>query len=63
MEILSCPNCGSKNIFQGTLRNGVLTGYTTRYVCRNCGYQGMPIIFNSENEYEKFLNEKKSEKN
>ena len=55
MEITACPNCGSKRIYQGTMGDGVLTGYTYRQVCRDCGYQGMPIIFDSEEEYKKFL--------
>jgi hypothetical protein len=57
MRITACPKCGSKNIFQGTMGDGVLTGYTTKDVCRNCGYQGSPIIFDSEREYEFFLTE------
>lgn len=55
MEIKACPNCGSRRIYQGRMGDGVLTGYTSRNVCRNCGYQGMPIIFDSEKEYKKFL--------
>ncbi|MEA2055640.1 MAG: hypothetical protein U9O49_02265 [Candidatus Thermoplasmatota archaeon] len=35
--------------------DGVLTGYVNRDVCKDCGYQGMPIIFDSEDEYKKFL--------
>lgn len=61
MDILTCPSCGSKKIYQGTIGDGVLIGYNLRYVCKNCGYQGMPIIFSSENEYKKFLKEKFSE--
>ena len=55
MKITACPICGSRKIFQGRLKEGVLTGYTSRYVCRKCGYQGSPIIFDSEKEYKKFL--------
>ena len=62
MKIIACPNCGSRRIYQGTMGDGVLVGYTFREVCRNCGYQGMPIIFDSEEEYRKFLKEKTSEK-
>ena len=62
MEIIACPNCGSRKIYQGTMGDGVLTGYTFREVCRNCGYQGMPIIFDSEKEYKIFLKEKTSKK-
>ena len=62
MEIIACPNCGSRRIYQGRLGDGVLTGYTSRNVCRDCGYQGMPIFFDNENEYKKFLNGKSLEK-
>lgn len=55
MKINACPKCGSRNISQGTLGEGVLTGYITKDVCKDCGYQGMPLIFNSEKEYKKFL--------
>jgi len=62
MEIIACPNCGSRRIYQGTMGDGVLTGYTSRNVCRNCGYQGMPIIFDSETDYKNFLKRKSKEK-
>ena len=55
MEIIACPNCGSRKIFQVRMGDGVLTGYTSKNVCRDCNYQGMPIIFDSEKEYKKFL--------
>jgi hypothetical protein len=55
MEIKACPRCGSTKIYQGTMGDGVLTGYTSRQVCRNCGYQGMPLIFTDEKDYKKFL--------
>jgi hypothetical protein len=58
MDIIACPKCGSRKIYQGTMGDGVLIGYTFKEVCRNCGYQGMPIIFDSEKEYQKFLKEK-----
>ncbi len=58
MKITACPKCGSRKIFQGKLKEGILTGYTpTKYVCRNCGYQGSPLIFDSESEYKKFASE------
>jgi rRNA maturation protein Nop10 len=61
MRITACPRCGSRRIFQGRLKDGVITGYTSREVCRDCGYRGSPIIFDSMDEYKKFLNELKSE--
>ena len=57
MEIYACPKCGSRRIFQGNLGDGVLTGYTSKNVCKNCGFQGMPIIFNTEKDYKNFLQE------
>ena len=62
MEIFACPKCGSRNIHIGTIRDGVLDGYTSRYVCRDCDYQGMPIVFDSEEEYISFLQELKEGK-
>lgn len=62
MSITACPKCGSRKIFQGRLKDGVLTGYTYRYVCRECSYQGSPVIFDNIDEYNKFQMEKKSVK-
>ncbi len=62
MEIKACPRCGSTKIFQGTMGDGVLTGYTSRQVCKNCGFQGMPLIFSNKEEYKKFLKGLEKEK-
>ncbi len=62
LSVTACPKCGSRKIFQGRLKEGVLTGYTDRYVCRDCGYQGSPLIFDSIDEYHKFQIGKKSDK-
>lgn len=62
MEIKACPRCGSTKIYQGNISDGVLTGYTSRQVCKNCGFQGMPLIFNDEKDYKKFLTELKRKK-
>jgi|GEM_PF-1605278 len=56
MEITACPVCGSKNIGIGTLGDGIISGLSSwNEVCRNCGYQGTSLIFESEAEYNKFL--------
>ena len=56
MEITVCPVCGSKNIGIGTLGDGIISGLSSwNEVCRNCGYQGASLIFESESEYNKFL--------
>ena len=62
MQIIACPKCGSRKIFQGTIGDGVLTGYTSREVCKDCGYQGMPFIFDTEKDYLEFLKDLKKEK-
>jgi len=56
MEITACPICGSKNIRIGTLGDGIISGLSSwNEVCRDCGYQGASLIFESESEYNKFL--------
>ncbi|VVB60075.1 Uncharacterised protein [uncultured archaeon] len=56
MEITACPNCGSKNIGIGTLGDGIIFGLSSwKEVCRDCGYQGSSLLFESESEYTKFL--------
>jgi len=62
LEITACPKCGSRKIFQGRLKEGVLTGYTSKDVCRECGYRGTPLIFDDIENYKKFLEALKLEK-
>jgi len=56
MKITACPKCGSKHIEMGTMNAGVTFGVTSwKSVCRECGYRGEPLLFDSEEEYKKFL--------
>jgi hypothetical protein len=58
VKIEACISCGSRNIRSGTISDGVLPGYTdglVTYVCDDCNHRGLPLIFDSEEEYEKFL--------
>jgi transcription elongation factor Elf1 len=56
MEITACPICGSKNIRIGTLGDGIISGLSSwKEVCRDCGYQGASLLFESETEYKKFV--------
>ena len=56
MRITACPKCGSKDIQMGGIGEGVLFGVTSwKQVCKKCGYQGSPLIFDSEKEYKKFV--------
>ncbi|HUS99542.1 MAG TPA: hypothetical protein VMY59_04400 [Candidatus Thermoplasmatota archaeon] len=56
MQITACPICGSKNIGIGTLGDGIISGLSSwKEVCKQCGYQGASLLFESESEYKKFL--------
>jgi transcription elongation factor Elf1 len=56
MEITACPNCGSKNIGIGTLGDGIISGLSSwKEVCKDCGYQGASLLFDSEVEYKRFV--------
>jgi hypothetical protein len=55
MEITACPVCGSKNIGIGTLGDGIISGLSSwKEVCKNCGYQGASLLFETEEDYQKF---------
>ena len=61
MRFRVCPRCGSKNIFAGKMSSGILFGVSSWLEeCRNCGYKGSPVIFDSEKEYLLFLKHIKS---
>jgi len=56
MKTTACPKCGSKRIEMGTMGAGVTFGVTSwKSVCKDCGYQGEPLLFDSEKEYQKFF--------
>ncbi len=46
MELLACPQCGSKNFCQTTLKYEMVTDDNKKWdlACKECGYQGIPII-------------------
>ena len=63
MKINACPKCGSRDILMGGITEGTLFGMTSwNIVCRDCNYQGMPVIFDSLKEYNKFLTDLLKEK-
>jgi len=46
----------------GTLGDGILLGISSwKEVCRNCGYQGASLLFDSEENYKKFLKKLKEQ--
>jgi len=44
MEVTTCPHCGSKQIQQEIIKEVVLNDVAVDYVCKVCGYQGLPLI-------------------
>ena len=56
MEIRACPSCGSKNIFS------YLSVIGMNYLCKDCGFQGNPFIFDSEEDHRVFLDGLKKQK-
>lgn len=46
MEILACPQCGSKKICQTTIDDKVSVDYNKKWrcTCKECGYHGVPDI-------------------
>ena len=67
-EIIACPNCASRDldwigrwgpesalVFLGSPMMGV-------YRCIRCGYEGLPLEFKDEEEYQKFVKYKEDVK-
>ncbi len=60
MKITACPRCGSTNISAGTMGSGILFGMSSwKEECRDCGYKGASLVFDSKEEYLTFLKEVK----
>jgi len=57
--IIACPRCGSKRIHKVTLQEPVFVNLDVPYKCEQCGYQGKPREFDSEQEYERFMKTRK----
>jgi hypothetical protein len=56
MQITACPMCGSKRISIGTLGDGIIAGLSSwKEVCKDCGYQGASLLFDTEEDYQKYL--------
>lgn len=65
MKIEACIFCGSRNIRSGSIQEGMLPGFTdglAAYVCDDCNHRGIPVVFDSEEEYEKFVEALKKDK-
>ena len=63
MKITACPLCGSKNIDIGGIRDGVHPQEFLKKACKNCGWTGTPLEFDSEKDYQQFLDDLKTDDN
>ncbi|MCX6666076.1 MAG: hypothetical protein NT038_08495 [Euryarchaeota archaeon] len=57
MKIRACPKCGSNNIDMGNLQDGLPSREFWRYICRDCGFYGNFLEFDSIKDYERFRRE------
>ena len=57
MKITACPLCGSKNVGMGGIRDGVHPQEFLKQACKNCGWTGTPLEFDTDNEYQQFLHD------
>ena len=61
MKITACPLCGSKNVGIGGISDGVHPQEFLKQACKNCGWTGTPLEFDTEKDYQQFLGELKKE--
>jgi predicted nucleic acid-binding Zn-ribbon protein len=60
---LACSNCGSRSL--SIIPSDVVAAASTlgtleeRYVCRSCGHEGVPLIFDDEETHRKFCESKR----
>ena len=58
MTILACMKCFSKKVKKHLRHDNVDFEYfplVMDWYCDECNYKGMPIVFMSEKDYEKFI--------
>jgi C4-type Zn-finger protein len=55
MEIIACPLCGSRKTHPLLFDTTNIPYYAKGYVCEDCDFKGVPLIFTSEQIYKKFL--------
>ncbi|HDH40790.1 MAG TPA: hypothetical protein ENG12_00040 [Candidatus Altiarchaeales archaeon] len=63
--IKACMRCFSKNVKRHLHHDKVELNYfplIMDWVCEDCGYRGIPIVFCSEEDYERFISIAESHK-
>lgn len=62
MTITACPLCGSTKVGAGGIRDGVHPHEFSKQACKNCGWTGMPLEFDTHEEYQRFLDDLRKNK-
>ena len=65
-ELKSCMNCGGTNLTMPPISvDASVVAYraTQKYYCKDCGYEGAPIVFRDFSTFEKFYNSKRQKYN
>jgi hypothetical protein len=57
MKITACPLCGSTHVGTAGIRDGVNPQEFSKQACKNCGWTGMPLEFDTIEEYQHFLDD------
>ena len=57
MVITACPVCGSKRVVSAGIRDGINPQEFLKQACKNCGWTGTPLEFDSEDDYQAFIKE------
>lgn len=60
MRIYACPLCGSRVLIKKYLLEGPITYVNESseiFICKECGWEGMPLCFRTEKQYLRFLGE------
>ena len=61
-ELKSCMNCGGTNLSMPPISvDASVVAYRAaqKYYCKDCGYEGAPIVFRDFSTFEKFYNSKR----
>ncbi|MDI6856286.1 MAG: hypothetical protein QMD21_05845 [Candidatus Thermoplasmatota archaeon] len=61
MKIRACMKCGSTNLRTRAVSEGLIPGdmlSTNKLICNDCGYIGVPIVFDSMEEQKTFSERK-----
>ncbi|OYT27142.1 MAG: hypothetical protein B6U97_02275 [Candidatus Altiarchaeales archaeon ex4484_96] len=61
MEVKACTRCGSRNLkIPSQMELEIRLTLAGQYKCSDCGFIGFPIVFDSNEDYAKYVKLKKN---